>query len=105
MKRNRGATAFGIAKLFVRSALTDFGETEFDEDGNDFTGLENGDVAHYSSDCDVLDSDKLGLQQGLTILQEHCNNVVQVVVDFVQRFPLGMCPGETGNKTNVQAGL
>ncbi|MDO9400158.1 MAG: hypothetical protein Q7T46_01640 [Polaromonas sp.] len=85
--------------------MADFGETEFDEDGDNFIGFEDGDVAHDSSDGDVLDPDKLGLQYGLTIFQKHCNNIVQVPVDFIQRFPLGMSAGETGNKTNEQACL
>ncbi len=105
MKRNRCATACGIAELFVRTALTDFGETEFDEDSNNFAGFEDGNVAHCSSDGDVLDSDKLGLEHGLAIFQKHCNNIVQVMVDFIQRFPLGMCTRETGNKTNEQTCL
>lgn len=83
----------------------DFGETEFDEDADDFIGFEDGNVTHDSSDGDVLDPDKLGLQYGFTIFQKHCNNIVQVVVDFIQRFPLGMGAGETGNKTNEQARL
>ena len=85
--------------------MTDFGKTEFDEDGDNFTGFEDGNVAHYSSDGDVLDPDKLGLEHGLTIFQKHCNYFVQVVVNLIQRSPLGMCPRETGNKTNEQACL
>lgn len=85
--------------------MADFGEAEFDEDGDDFIGFEDGNVAHVSSDGDVLNPDKLGLQYGFTIFQKHCNNIVQVVVDFIQRFSLGMSAGETGNKTNEQACL
>ncbi len=105
MKRNRCAAACGIAELFVGSALTSFDETEFDEDGDDFLGFENGNVAHDSRNSNVLNPDKLGLQYGLTIFQKHCNNIVQIVVDFIQRLPLGMCTGETGNKANEQACL
>ncbi|OFZ70433.1 MAG: hypothetical protein A2Z01_00100 [Betaproteobacteria bacterium RBG_16_58_11] len=85
--------------------MADFGKTEFDEDGNDFIGLEDGNVAHNSSDSDVLDPDKLGLKLGFTIFQKHGNNIMQVAVDFIQRFPLGMSAGEAGNKTNEQASL
>ena len=105
MKWNRCAAACGIAELLVRSALADFGKTEFDENGNDFAGFEDGNVPHNSSDGNVLHANKLGLQHGFTIFQKHCNNIVQVAVDLVQRFPLGMSTGKTGNKTNEQASL
>jgi len=105
MKRNRCATARSIAELFVGPALTDFDETEFDEDGDDFLGFEDGNVTHDSSYGNVLNPNKLGLQYGLTIFQKHCNNIAQVVVDFIQRLPLGMRTGKTGNKANEQACL
>jgi hypothetical protein len=66
-------------------------------------GFKNG--THDSSDGDVLDPDKLGLQHGFTIFQKHCNNFVQVVVDLIQRFALGMSTWEARNKTNEQASL
>ena len=68
-------------------------------------GFEDGNVAHDSSDGDVLNPDKLGLQHGFAIFQKHCNNIVQVVVEFIKRFPLGMGAGEAGNKTNEQTSL
>ena len=52
-----------------------------------------------------MDPDKLGLEHGFTIFQKHFNYFVQVVVDFIQCFPLGMCTRETRNKTNEQACL
>ena len=105
MKRNRCATACGIAELFVRTTFTDFGETEFGEDNNNFAGFEDWNVAHYSSDGDVLDPYKLGLERGFSIFKKHLNDIVQVAIDFIQRFPLGMCTGKTGNKTYEQACL
>ncbi len=105
MKWNRCATACGITELFVRSALADFGETEFDQDGDDFMGLEDGNVAHNSSDGNVLDSDELGLEHGFAVFQKHGNNIMQIVVDFIQCFSLGMGAGETRNKTDEQASL
>ncbi len=105
MKWNRCATACAIAELFVRSALADFGETEFDQDGDDFMGLEDGNVAHNSSNGYVLDPNKLGLKLGFAVFQKHGNNIVQIAVDFIQCFPLGVGAGETGNKTDEQASL
>lgn len=105
MKRNRRTAACRIAKLFMRSALADFGETEFYEDGDDLIRFENGNVAHNSSYGDVLDPDKLRFQHGFSVFQKHCNNIVQVAVDFIQCLPLRMSAGKTGNKTNEQSCL
>ena len=105
MKRHRGAAASGIAELFVGTALTNFGEAESEKNGYDFIGFEDGNIAHGSSNGDVLNSNELGLQRGFTVFEKHCNNVVQVVIDFVQRFPLRMSAGKAGNKTNEQASL
>ena len=71
MKWNRCAATCRITKLFVRTALADFGETELDENGDYFIGLENGSIAHSLSDCDVLNPNKLGLQHGFAIFQKH----------------------------------
>ena len=105
MKGDRCTATCGIAKLFVRSTLANFGEAESEKNGYDFTGFEDGNIAHGSSNGDVLNSNELGLQRGFAVFEKHCNNVVQVVIDFVQRFPLGMRAGKTGNETNEQASL
>lgn len=85
--------------------MADFDEAEFGENGDYFIGLEDGNIAHGSSDGDVVNTDKLGLQPGFAIFQKHWNYVVQVVVEFIQRFPLGMRAGKTRNETHEQAGL
>jgi hypothetical protein len=59
MKRNRRAAAGSVAELSVRAALANFGEAEFDENGYDFIGFEDGNIAHGSSYGNVLNSDKL----------------------------------------------
>ena len=75
------------------------------EDGDNFIGFEDGDIAHDSSDCDVLNPNKLGFQHRFAVFQKHCNDIVQIVVDLIQRFPLRMSAGETGHETNEQASL
>lgn len=105
MKRNRRAAAGSVAELFVRAALANFGEAEFDEDGYDFIGFEDGNIAHDSSYGNVLNSDKLGLKLGFAVFEKHFNNVVQVSIDFIQRFTLGMGAGEPGHETDKQARL
>lgn len=105
MKGDRCTATCGIAKLFVRPSLANFGEAESQKNGYDFTGFEDGNIAHGSSNGDVLNSNELGLQRGFAVFEKHCNNVVQVVIDLVQRFPLGMRARKTGNETNEQASL
>jgi hypothetical protein len=105
MKRHRCTATSGITELLVRTALANFGEAEFDKNGYDFIGFEDRNIAHDSSYGNVLNPDKLRLQDGLAVFQKHCNYVVQVVIDFIQRFALGMRARKPGNETNEQAGL
>lgn len=105
MKRHRCAATGGIAELLMRAALADFGEAKFGEDGDYFAGFEDGNIAHGSSDGDVLNPNKFGLQYGFAVFEKHCNNIVQVAVHFIQCFPLGMGAGKTRNEADEQAGL
>ncbi len=59
MERNRCAAASSVTKLFVCPALTNFGEAKLDENSDDFVGFEYGNIAHDSSDGDVLNPNKL----------------------------------------------
>jgi hypothetical protein len=61
MKGDRCTAACGIAKLFVRPSLANFGEAESEKYGYDFTGFEDGNIAHGSSNGDVLNSNEFGL--------------------------------------------
>jgi len=105
VKWNRCAAPRGIAELFVRTALADFGEAEIDENSYDFAGFEYRHIPHESSDSNILDPDELGLQRGFAVFQKHCNDIVQIAVDFIQRFPLGMCTGKAWDETNEQTCL
>jgi len=83
--------------------LANFGEAEFDENGYDFIGFEDGNIAHDSSYGNVLNSNKLGLKRGFAVFEKHFNNVVQVSIDFIQGLALGMSAGEAGHETDEQA--
>jgi hypothetical protein len=85
--------------------LADFDEAESDKNGYDFIGFEDRNIAHDSSYGNVLNPDKLRLQDGFAVFQKHCNYVMQVVIDLIQRFALGMRAREAGNEANEQAGL
>jgi len=105
MKRYGGAATGSIAKLFMRATLADFREAESEKNGNDLGGLEDGNIAHRSSYGNVLNSNKLGLKSGFTVFKKHCDHVVEIVIDFIQGFSLGMSTGKTGNETYEQACL
>jgi hypothetical protein len=105
MKRHGGAATDSIAKLFVRAGLADFREAESEKNDNDLGGLEDGNVAHSSSYGNVLNPNKLGLKSGFTVFQKHCDYLVEIVIDFIQGFSLGMSTGKTGNETYEQACL
>jgi hypothetical protein len=66
---------------------------------------EDGDIAHGSSYCNVLNSNEFGLKRGFAIFEKHCNNVVQVVIDLVQCLPLGMSTWKPRHEPNEQASL
>lgn len=105
MKWNRCAAACCITELLVRSALADFGEAEFDKNGDNFIWFEDRNIAHESSDSDVLNPNKLRLQHRLAVFQKHCNDLVQIAIDLIQRFSLRVGAGEAGHETNEQTGL
>jgi len=46
---------------------------------------------------------KFGFQLGFAVFKKHCNDVVQVAVEFVERFALGMGARKTGYKSNEQS--
>jgi len=83
--------------------LTNFGEAEFDKDGDNFAGFEDGNITHESSDGDVLNPNKLRLQHRFAVLKKHGNDIVQVVIDLIQCCPLRVGAGKSGDKTNEQA--
>jgi hypothetical protein len=68
-------------------------------------GLRTGAFPIGSSDGDVLNSHKLGFKRGFAVFQKHCDHVVEIAIDFIQGFTLGVRTGETGNEADEQACL
>lgn len=88
MKGNRRAATRLIAKLLVRTALSDFGKTEFEKNGDYFPGLENRNIAHDLCNCDVLNPHELRLQDRLPVFQQHGDDFLKIMIKFIQRFTL-----------------
>jgi len=72
-----------MAKLFVRSTLTDFYEAELLQDGYDFFRLEYGILAHASCDLHGLNTNKFRVNGGLPILKQQLDYFPEVLIQFV----------------------
>ena len=105
MERHCSASALCISKLLMRTALADFRRTECTENSDDLTRLENGGVPHRLRNGYVLDTDKLGLKVWLTIFEQHCNDFLQVTVNLVESFALGMGSRKAWDKPYKKLGL
>ena len=105
MERHRCAPAFRVPKLFMRTPLADLRETERNENGDDLAWLENGEVSHCLCNGDVLDTDKLRLQVGFAVFEQHGDDFLEVAVKLVEGFALRVGAWETWNKTHKKFGL
>jgi hypothetical protein len=71
-----------MAKLFVRSALTDFDEAQRGKDRDDFAGFEDRDARH--SDDDGLRADEFGFELGFAVFEQHGDDFAKVGVQLVE---------------------
>ncbi len=60
-----------VAKLFVRTALSDFYEAEFLKYPDNLRRFEDWDLAHYLCYCDVLDPDEFRFEFQLAVFEQH----------------------------------
>jgi hypothetical protein len=105
VERDGGATSAVVAKLFVGPTLADLNEPEPLEDPNDLLGLKDREAAHRSGHGDVLDADELGLEDRVPVLQEHGENLPQIVCQLVQGLTLGMRTWEPGDESHIGPSL
>lgn len=59
MKWNRGAAPGAITKLLMGSALPHLDESQFPQDGDDFSRFQDREMPHESGNRDILDTNKL----------------------------------------------
>ena len=57
----------------------------------DFPRLENGNVAHGLGNLDRLRSDELALELGGAILEQHGDDLFEVLAELIERRALGVC--------------
>ena len=104
MEWNGGAPAVGMTKLFVRTALTNLDKPKRNQNGNDLRRLQDRDVSHPSSDCDILNSDELGFEYRLAILEKHRNDFLEIAIELIERLALRMGAGKPGHESDKQLG-
>jgi len=73
------------------------------QQATDFTRLEDRKLRHRLAYLDGLSSDKLGIERGVSVLQQHGHNFLKVLVQFIQRFALRMCAGKSWNVSDIQS--
>lgn len=78
MKRYGRPAPIGVSKLAVRPALAHLHEPEPLKQCDDLARLEDRDRARHSGDLDRLDTDELGLELRLAVLQEHLDDLLKV---------------------------
>jgi len=66
---------------------------------------QDGHIAHRLPDHHQLSADELRLQSGLTVLEEHGDNFLEILIELVQALRLTVSAGKTRDVTHVNSGL
>ena len=77
MVGNGCASTVRVTELLVRAPLANFGESEFRQNRYDLPGLQNRKLGH-SGNRYGLGPDKLGIQFGFAILQQHPDHFAEI---------------------------
>lgn len=91
-----------MAKLNVRTSLTHNDKTERLQNTNHFLRFENWNITHRALSRDKLSAHKLAFEVWLSILEQHLENFVHVLFQFIQSLTLRMRARETWNITHVK---
>ena len=78
MKGNSGATTIRMAILFVRTSLTNFGESQSVEDRYNLAWFENGRLAHRLGDLHSFRANEFRFQLRLTVFKKHFDDFSHV---------------------------
>ncbi len=89
--------------MLVGTALANLDKAECFEKRNNITRLQDGNLSHaLLSHNNVLGANKLCLHLWSAVFKQHLHNFTKILVEFVQRFGLGVGPRKTGNVPNIQ---
>jgi hypothetical protein len=105
MIRNRGPATITVAILQVGTALPDEHKTQGFEQTADLTRLEHWQLAHGLTRLDQLRADKLALQSRLPVLQQHADDLLEVLLQLVQGSALRVCARESGDVADIKPGV
>lgn len=89
--------------LFVRAALPNLAEPKPLKDAYYLARLEHWRLGHRSTDLYRLYAHELTLEGGLSVLQKHRHNFLQILVELVESRALAVRSPEAGNVTNLEA--
>jgi len=82
VKWHCSGSARAVSILLVRTTLSDLREAELEQYRDDLRRLENGYLTHLCN-CDAVDANKFGLKLWFTVLEEHGDYLLEVLVQFV----------------------
>ena len=85
----------------MRTTLSDLREAELEQYLDDLRRLENGYLTQLC-DCDAVDANKFGLKLWFTVLEEHGDYLLEVLVQFVERGALRVRPRKSRNEADKQ---
>jgi hypothetical protein len=89
--------------LHVGSTLPNKEESERLQNAAYLSWFENGRLRHVlCRDGDTLRPDELSLQIRLAILQQHFDDLTQILLQLIKRFALRMRPRKSGNVADVK---
>jgi hypothetical protein len=102
---NRRASAVWMPELFVGPTLSNFRKPLLLQKLHDLTWLKDWYGSHASCDLDLSHADELGLHFGLTILQEHFQNLAQILLNLVDISALRVSARPTRHVADEKAGI
>jgi len=100
VKRHRRAAAIATAKLLMRTALPDFGESENRKYRNYLARFQYRN-ARQSGDDNRLRTYELGFKAELTAIQKHGDKLLQIFVQLVTRLSLAMPARKARHITDI----
>jgi hypothetical protein len=90
---NCGLTTVRMFELLVRASLPNEHEAESLEEPNDLPGLEHREITHLCNP-DLSCADELTLKGRFAVLQQHGDDLLQIILELLHRLGLCMSAGE-----------
>jgi len=102
---DRGPTTIGVTVLHVRTSLAHQDKTEGLKDSAHLSRLEHRKASHDLPHLDGLGAHKLGCQGGLSLLEQHAQDLLEVFPQGIQRLPLGVSARKPRHISDVKPGV